>query len=74
MPPWVVHGVSHGLHADHEKETLIARTMLQSGKHLFQHQYGDYSHYTSRAKEPLRITIYKFELRFLAGRKCMGFL
>lgn len=56
------------------KEMLIAGALLQSRKHIFKHQYRQYSHYASCAKEPFRITIHKPELRFLARRQCMGLL
>ena len=66
--------VSCELHADHEKEMLIAGGLSQSRKHFFQHQHRDYRHYTSRTKEPFGVTLYKLELWFLAGRQCMGLL
>lgn len=53
---------------------LIGRALLQSRKYLFQHQHGDYSHYTGRAKESLRVIIHKLELRVFARRQCMGLL
>lgn len=38
-------------HAHDEEEILIAGELLQSREHIFKHQYRDYSHHASRAKE-----------------------
>ena len=46
----------------------------QSREHLFKYEHRDYSHHTSRAKEPFRAIVYKLELRLLPSRQCLGLL